>query len=62
VAKKIGHNYPLVLGDDKTEKVFGKIKGMPTTIVYGPDGKVTYSKTGVVTKDLLDRVINGEKP
>ncbi|MFO0114198.1 MAG: TlpA family protein disulfide reductase [Betaproteobacteria bacterium] len=61
-AKKIGHNYPLVLGDDKTEKVFGKIKGMPTTIVYGPDGKVAYSKTGVVTKDLLDRVINGEKP
>jgi hypothetical protein len=35
---------------------------MPTTIVYGPDGKVAYSKTGVVTKDLLDRVINGEKP
>jgi thiol-disulfide isomerase/thioredoxin len=60
-AKKIGHTYPLVLGDDKTEKVFGKIKGMPTTIVYGPDGKVAYNKTGVVTKDLLSRVVNGEK-
>jgi thiol-disulfide isomerase/thioredoxin len=60
-AKKIGHTYPLVLGDDRTEKVFGKIKGMPTTIVYGPDGKVAYSKTGVVTKALLTRVVNGEK-
>jgi thiol-disulfide isomerase/thioredoxin len=60
-AKKIGHTYPLVLGDDKTEKVFGKIKGMPTTIVYGPDGKVAYTKTGVVTKELLTRVVNGEK-
>jgi thiol-disulfide isomerase/thioredoxin len=60
-ATKIGHTYPLVLGDDKTEKVFGKIKGMPTTIVYGPDGKVVYNKTGVVTKELLTRVVNGEK-
>ncbi|MCA2999120.1 MAG: TlpA family protein disulfide reductase [Rhodocyclaceae bacterium] len=60
-ATKIGHAYPLVLGDDKTEKVFGKIKGMPTTIVYGPDGKVAYNKTGVVTKELLTRVVNGEK-
>jgi thiol-disulfide isomerase/thioredoxin len=60
-AAKIGHTYPLVLGDDKTEKVFGKIKGMPTTIVYGPDGKIAYNKTGVVTKELLTRVVNGEK-
>ncbi|MCA3001876.1 MAG: TlpA family protein disulfide reductase [Burkholderiales bacterium] len=60
-AIKIGHAYPLVLGDDKTEKVFGKIKGMPTTIVYGPDGKVAYNKTGVVNKELLTRVVNGEK-
>jgi hypothetical protein len=60
-ATKIGHTYPLVLGDDKTEKVFGKIKGMPTTIVYGPDGKVVYNKTGIVTKELLNRVVNGEK-
>jgi thiol-disulfide isomerase/thioredoxin len=60
-AIKIGHAYPLVLGDDKTEKVFGKIKGMPTTIVFGPDGKVVYNKTGVVTKELLTRVVNGEK-
>jgi hypothetical protein len=41
--------------------VFGKIKGMPTTIVFGPDGKVVYNKTGVVTKELLTRVVNGEK-
>lgn len=60
-AKKFGHAYPLVLGDNTTEKVFGKIKGMPTTIIYAPDGKVAYNKTGVVTKELLNRVISGEK-
>lgn len=61
-AKKFGHSYPLVLSDDNTEKVFGKIKGMPTTIVYDPSGKKTWEKTGPVTKQMLTRVINGEKP
>ncbi len=61
-AARFGHKYPLVLSDDNTEKVFGKIKGMPTTQVFGPDGKLAWSKTGVVTKELLTRVINGEKP
>ena len=60
-AKKIGHIYPLVLGDDTTEKVFGRIKGMPTTLVYNPEGVLVYQKTGTVTKELLTRVVNGEK-
>lgn len=59
-AQKFGHTYPLVLGGDNIEKIFGKIKGMPTTIVYGPDGSKVYDKTGVVTKALLKSVIAGE--
>ncbi len=60
VAKKFGHTYPLVLADESTEKTFGRIKGMPTTLVYSADGKLVYNKTGVVTKELLQRVIAGE--
>ncbi len=60
VAKKIGHSYPLVLADDATEKTFGRIKGMPTTLVYNADGKLVYNKTGVVTKELLVRILKGE--
>ena len=60
-AKKIGHNYPLVLGNDASEKMFGKMKGLPTTIVYDPAGKIVYQKTGVVTSELLRRVMAGEK-
>ena len=26
-AKKVGHTYPLVLGNDASEKTFGKVKG-----------------------------------
>ena len=60
-AKKVGHSYPLVLGNNATEKFFGKVKGLPKTIVYGPDGKVAFERTGPVTKELLARVVGGEK-
>ncbi len=60
-AKKVGITYPLVLGTDASEKTFGRVKGMPTTLVYDPTGKLVLQKTGSVTKDMLTRVINGEK-
>ena len=60
-AKKIGMTYPLVLGTDASEKAFGKVKGLPTTIVYDPEGKIAYQKTGTVTRELLSRIVNGEK-
>ena len=60
-AKKVAHNYPLALGNEATEKFFGKVKGLPKTIVYNPEGKVVFEKTGPVTKQLLTRVVSGEK-
>jgi thiol-disulfide isomerase/thioredoxin len=60
-AKKVGHTYPLVLGDDASEKVFGKLKGLPTTIVYDTNGKIVFQKTGPVTEALLARIVAGEK-
>jgi len=60
-AKKVTHSYPLVLGNNATEKFFGKVKALPKTIVYGPDGKVVFERTGSVTKQLLTRVVSGEK-
>ena len=59
-AKKIGHSYPLILGTEMSEKAFGKMQGLPTTIMYDPDGKIVYQKTGVVTSELLIRVMSGE--
>ena len=60
-AKKVGLTYPLVLGDAASEKSFGKLKGLPTTIVYDRTGKIVYRKTGTVTQELLNRVVAGEK-
>lgn len=60
-ARKVGHTYPLVLGDAASEKTFGTMAGLPTTIIYRPDGKIAYKKNAPLTKEVLKRVIAGEK-
>lgn len=62
-AKKFGHAYPLVLEDDDTEKVFGKVKGLPTTVIYDPSGKRAWERTGTVThKSLEDAIASAGAP
>ena len=62
-AKKFGHTYPLVLEDDDTEKVFGKVKGLPTTLLYDPSGNRAWVRTGTVTrKSLEDAIANAGRP
>ena len=58
-ARKFGHAYPLVLEDDDTEKLFGKVKGLPTTVIYDPSGKRAWERTGTVTRKSLEEVIGG---
>jgi thiol-disulfide isomerase/thioredoxin len=60
-AKRVGLTYPMVLGNEASEKTFGKVAGLPTTIIYDPNGKVVFKKTGTVTRDMLNRVVAGEK-
>jgi peroxiredoxin len=56
-AAEFGHDYPLVLEDDATEKQFGRAKGLPTTFIYGPDGKRAWDRTGTVTRKSLEEAI-----
>ena len=53
-ARKVGHDYPLVLGDDKVEKQFDKVKGLPVTKVYDPAGKKIYDRLGTVSRKFLE--------
>jgi thiol-disulfide isomerase/thioredoxin len=57
-AQKVGHVYPLVLGDDRVEKQFGKVKGLPTTLVFDPSGKRVYDRTGTVTRKSLEEIVS----
>lgn len=56
-ARKIGQTYPLVLEDGTTEKTFGKVKGLPTTLVFDPSGQRAWTHTGTVTKKTLEEAI-----
>ena len=53
-AKKVGHDYPLVLEDDTIEKQFGKVRGLPVTQVFDPAGKKVYDRLGTVSKRFLE--------
>ena len=52
-AKKVGHDYPLVISDDEVEKQFPALKGLPTTRIYDPTGRVVYDRLGPVSGKLL---------
>jgi peroxiredoxin len=62
-AKDKGMTYPLVLSDAKTEKQFGKVRGMPTTLIYDPKGKLVLRKEGPMTRaDLVAATIGASQP
>ncbi|MBL8516828.1 MAG: TlpA family protein disulfide reductase [Betaproteobacteria bacterium] len=58
-AKKVGMTYPMVPGerDEQAEKNFGRMKGLPTTIVYDPSGKQVMNRTGIITLAMLNELV-----
>lgn len=52
-AAKVGHAYPLIFGNDTVEKQFGKVKGLPTTMVWNPRGVQVFNRMGTVTERSL---------
>ena len=53
-AAKVGHDYPLVLADERVEKQLGAMRALPTTRIYDPKGKVAYDKPGRVDGKFLE--------
>jgi peroxiredoxin len=61
-AAKVGHEYPLVLADDRVEKQLGSPRALPTTRIYDPRGKLVYDRVGRVDRKLLESATAGRKP
>jgi len=61
-AKKVGHEYPLVISDAKVEKQFPPVRGLPTTRIFDPTGKVAYDRLGRVTRKSLEDVTGTTSP
>jgi thiol-disulfide isomerase/thioredoxin len=58
-AAKVGHDYPLVLGDDSVEAQLGTPHALPSTRIYDPKGKVVYDRVGRVNRRFLEETTKG---
>ena len=56
-AEKHGMNYPLVLGDETVTAQFGKIRVLPTTFLYDPNGKKVLHRVGPLNRADLEKLI-----
>ena len=61
-AKKVGHDYPLVISDAKVEKQLAPVRGLPTTRVFDAAGKLVYDKLGRVTRKSLEELTKPSGP
>jgi thiol-disulfide isomerase/thioredoxin len=50
-------SYPIVLGDDAVIEQIGKMDVLPTTFIYNPQGRLVKIKRGIVTRDLIEKLI-----
>ncbi len=56
-AQSEGINYPIILGDDKVAAQIGEIKGLPTTYLYNPQGKMVAYNVGALTREAVETYI-----
>jgi len=53
-AKKIGVNYPILLGNDTTSKAYGGVDVLPTSFYVGRNGKVVEEAAGLISRDEIE--------
>jgi hypothetical protein len=54
-------SYPIVLGDSQSVAEVGPVRGLPTTYLYDPQGKVVAYNVGALTRAAVEAYI-GKKP
>jgi thiol-disulfide isomerase/thioredoxin len=56
-AKRMGINYPVVLGDGKTAEACGGIEALPTTFILGRNGAVVSGMEGEANGAILEKMV-----
>ena len=54
-------SYPIVLGEKKVTDQFARIRGLPTTLIYDPKGKLVKTHLGAITRKQVEAVIGSSK-
>jgi cytochrome c biogenesis protein CcmG/thiol:disulfide interchange protein DsbE len=57
--QKEAMDYPILLGSDTIAEKFGGVMGLPTSMLYGRDGKKVRTIVGLINHDELSKVIEG---
>jgi len=55
-------NYPIILGDYKMAEQVGPVRGLPTTYLFNPQGKVVAYNVGALTRAAVESYIRDRKP
>jgi peroxiredoxin len=50
-------NYPIVLANEETNRIYGGIEALPTTFLIGRDGKVAFIHTGLISRAVYEKEI-----
>jgi thiol-disulfide isomerase/thioredoxin len=56
-AKRMGVNYPILLGTSDTIELYGGLRGLPVNFFIDRSGKVVDSELGLVGKDVFEENI-----
>ena len=54
-----GINYPIVLGNEEVNMLYGGIEALPTTLVIGRDGRVAFLHAGLIDRSEYEKEIRG---
>jgi len=52
--------YPIVLGEKAVKAQFGTIKGLPMSLIYDPEGKLTQRHMGRISRSQLAKLTGGQ--
>ncbi|MDX8378657.1 MAG: TlpA disulfide reductase family protein [Gallionella sp.] len=56
-ARKQGINYPIVMGSRRVVEQIGRVKVLPTSYLYSPNGVLVASQSGEVTQFSIENYI-----
>jgi len=55
VVQKMHVNYPIVMGNEDIASEFGSIRGLPTSFLYAPNGKLMATYSGRVPISVVEQ-------
>jgi thiol-disulfide isomerase/thioredoxin len=60
-AKEHKMSYPLVLGSERIAAQIGKVKILPATFIYNPEGEIVLRRIGPITREEVERMMRRKK-